>query len=91
MTKIQFEALSVSDKHNTLLAHGVYLMYRHSEDYTILLFQVEDFYVELYYQKNNETTLDFRVFASTDQLDPYFNQMPLSLARLTLQEAIFSY
>lgn len=84
----QFEALLSTDKYNYLLEQGVYLLYRHTEDYTILLFQLEVFYVELYYQKNDETTLDFQVFSSTDQLEPYFNQIPLSLAQLTLQEDV---
>ncbi len=77
MTANQFNTLSIQDKYNTLLERGAYLLYQHLENYTVLLFQLDTFYVEQYYAKSNEARLLFRTLETADQLEPYLNQIAI--------------
>jgi hypothetical protein len=43
-----------------------------------LLYQVNSFYVEVYYNKEYNPIKKFRSFSSTDELNPYLEQIDLN-------------
>ena len=52
---------------------GVYIEDRQDEEHRILLYQIDGFYVEVYYHKEYNVIRKFRPFASTEQLRPYLD------------------
>jgi len=77
MTASEFNIVSFEEQKATLLHQGVYLAYRHSSEHTVLLFQLEGFYVELYYHKKNEASLQIQTFTMVDALEPYLLQIEI--------------
>lgn len=58
---------------------GVLLGEREDEQYKIKLYQIDSFYVEAYYGKDNPSVVrEFRPFASTNPLAPYLDQINIS-------------
>lgn len=47
-------------------------------EHKILLYQIDGFYVEVYYNKEHNDIRKFRSFSSTNQLDPYLGQIDLT-------------
>jgi hypothetical protein len=64
--QLQFEALH---------KHGVYVGKRKAGEQTIVLFQLHDFYVEVYYKQYRRTIDHIVTSNSTDILQPYLNQI----------------
>jgi hypothetical protein len=44
---------------------------RSDDEHTILLYQVDSFYVEIYYHRENNVISKMRSFSNPDQLAPY--------------------
>lgn len=57
---------------------GVFLDDREDNEHEILLYQVDSFYVEVYYHKEFNAIRKFRAFSSIDQLDPYLDKIDLT-------------
>ena len=58
-----------------LLQFGVYLeLIRETPQFNIELYALNDFYVEIYFDKESEDPLSLKAFCSVDELEPY---MPL--------------
>ena len=57
---------------------GEFIGDRSDEEHNILLYQVDSFYVEVYYHREYNTIRRFRSFSSTTQLEPYLNQIDIS-------------
>lgn len=75
MTLFDFQLLPDADKIDLLYNQGVYLGKRKQNDVTILLFQVEGFYVEVFYKKYRKYVSRIYCFGSTSLLDPYLEQI----------------
>jgi hypothetical protein len=57
-----------------LLEFGVYLeLTRHTSQLNIELYAVNDFYVEIYLDKETEEPFSLRAFYSTYELEPYLS------------------
>lgn len=50
---------------------------REDAEHKILLYQVDRFYVEVYYHKEYNVIRKFMSFESTDQLEPYLQKIDL--------------
>ena len=57
---------------------GEFIADRRDEEHNILLYQIDSFYVEVYYHREYNTIRKFRSFSSTAQLEPYLNQIDIS-------------
>jgi len=53
MTLQHFNTLSQHKKHRKLLVNGVWLADRETEDSTVLLFQLDAFYVKIFFFKQD--------------------------------------
>lgn len=78
MTHQHFKTLSQDKKFRNLLVNGVCLASRDTEDNCILLFQLNDFYVEIYFDKQCDEIVHCRTFQDIDELTPYIEQIDIS-------------
>lgn len=76
MTLYQFNELDEMEQAEALWA-GVFLTDREDEEHRILLYQIDNFYVEAYYHKQHNVLVRFSSFSSIDLLDPYLDKIDL--------------
>jgi hypothetical protein len=75
MTLFEFQLLSLSDQARMLHEEGVYIGKRKEGNVTMLLYQLESFYVEVFYSKYRRYIEKIRSSGSTAMLDPYLGQI----------------
>jgi hypothetical protein len=73
-----FKVLSQDKKYRNLLLNGVCLASRDTEEHCVLLFQLSDFYVEIYFDKNCDEIMHCKSFQDTDELTPYIEHIDIS-------------
>ena len=78
MTLKHFKAVSQLKQRDLTIETGVFLAERHTEDFTIILYGIDAFYVELYYHNDTNEVGWLRYFNSTAELDPYLLDIDLS-------------
>jgi hypothetical protein len=79
MTFFDFQSLPVQEQVNILYYHGVYIGKRKAVRLTVLLYQLESFYVEVYYRKYRHQISSIRCSDSTSLLDPYLEQIEVEI------------
>ena len=79
MTLIEFQLLHIPDQISILYKHGVYIGKRKQGHLTILLYQLESFYIEVVYQMYRRYIAKIKCSGSTDILDPYLEQIDVEL------------
>ena len=77
MTLYEFNALDEMEQAEAVW-DGVFLGDRKDAEHRILLYQIDGFYVEAYYHMEYNVLSRFRSVSSTDQLDPYLNEIDLT-------------
>lgn len=75
MTMFEFGLLPDNEKIDILYNQGVYIGKRRVEKLSVLLYQLETFYVEVYYKKHRRHVTRVYCFSSTTLLDPYLEQI----------------
>ncbi len=71
----QFILLSEEEKASLLYEHGVYIGKRKLAATTVVLYQLEGFYAEVYYRQYRRIIECISCFAGTARLDPYLAQI----------------
>ena len=79
MTFCDFQSLPVQEQVNILYHQGVYIGKRKASRLTVLLYQLESFYVEVYYRKYRHLISCIRCSESTALLDPYLEQIEIEI------------
>lgn len=77
MTLYQFKSLSEGEQGEALWEHGVHIATRKSMFYTLALYQLEDFYVEVIYDGVANRIKKLKSFSSTTLLEPYLEQISI--------------
>ncbi len=75
MTTTYFEQLTEAEQTDAIWENGVFLYRRTESFYNILLFQVENFYTEIYYHSHFNVIIKIRSFSDTDLLMPYLDKL----------------
>lgn len=75
MTLQDFQLLPGDRQIDELYQSAVYLGKRKQASSIILLYQLESFYVEVYYRKYRSHVRHLHCFESTELLDPYLEQI----------------
>ncbi len=75
MNLFDFQLLPYHEKIDTLYEQGVYLGKRKMDDLTVLLYQLDGYYIEIFYKKHRCYVTKVNVFSSTSLLDPYLDQI----------------
>jgi len=74
MTLYLFNAMDEMEQAEAVWS-GTHIGSRQDEIHNILLYQIDSFYVEAYYNREHNELVRFRSFASPDQLLPYLGQI----------------
>ncbi len=83
MNLVDFKLLSDTEQLEILYRRGVYVGKRRKGQKTVLLYQLEGFYVELFYQKHRSVLSHLYCFSSTLRIDPYLDQVNVEAIILT--------
>lgn len=78
MTLHHFNALAQDRQRKALLHKGVFLADRLTETFCVYLFQVDKFYVEIFFIRENDEIVWIKSFESTDELEPYLEKINIS-------------
>lgn len=77
MTITDFSLLKLTDQLSLLYSDGIYLSKRKSERMTVMLFQFQNVYVEVFYIKYRRVVHHIGFSESTDILEPYLESIPI--------------
>lgn len=78
ITLYDFSVLSTAEQIDILYANGVYIGKTLKEDMNVVLYQLDAFYVEIYYRKYRCLVQRVRCFTSTMCLNPYLENMDVA-------------
>jgi hypothetical protein len=76
MTLYEFNQLDEMEQAEALW-NGVFIADREDDEHKILLYQIDGFYVEVFYHKEYNVIRRFRSFSSTNPLDPYLDKIDI--------------
>ena len=77
MTVQHINTLSGNIQYRNLLFNSAFLASRIVRDSSVLLFQREGYYIEIYFDLDGEIIIESRIFESTDELTPYLKEIKL--------------
>ncbi len=86
MTRQQFNTLSKERQQEVVLQLGMFLSERTDGSFEIMLYQLENFYVEVYLISLYNKVALFRSFEDTELLQPYLAKIDIS----ALLQEVFS-
>lgn len=78
MTLDQFTLLNEAKQAETLLERGIYLADRVYKNFSIILYQLDSFYVEVYHNLRFDIMQGMRCFQDDDALLPYLESIDIS-------------
>lgn len=84
MTFQQFRSLPKDVQRNVVKHQGVFLFGRTGVGVNVLLYQVESFYVEIYFDEKMSQAIELRCFNDTKYLEPYLRMVDVSEVQLLL-------
>lgn len=70
-----FRKMSPQDQHELVSREGVMLWERQSRNFSIYLFQLDGFYVELFFFKESGEFATIKPFDNMDELSPYLREI----------------
>lgn len=81
MKQSQFARLQKEEQINTIKKEGSFLFIRQECGIDIILYQIEGFYAEVYFEASKNNTVRIRSFDDTAALDTYLKEISLSEIR----------
>ncbi len=78
MTLYEFNLLSENQQTEVVWNEGDFVTDRQENGYSILLYQLYSFYVEIKYFTKANDFLVYRSFSNIDQLEPYLEEIDIS-------------
>jgi hypothetical protein len=85
MTLAQFNKLKIEEQQKAVLINGVFLGERKDPPLRMMLYDMESFYVEVFFLSRYNKVAWFNGFQSTKKLEPYLQKIDVSSI---LQEAL---
>jgi hypothetical protein len=77
MTLFEFRLLSDFEQRDLLYKQGTYIGKRKIYGLTVVAYQLENFYVEVFYTAYRKHINQIRCFLNTNRLEPYLEQMDI--------------
>jgi len=77
MTSSYFDQLNEATQTDVIWEKGVYLDRRKEGYHNVLLFQLDDFYTEIFYHTHFNVIIKISSFSDTDLLAPYLVKITL--------------
>lgn len=78
MTSAEFSLLTETKQTEILLEKGVFVAERMYKNFTIFLYQVDQFYVELYHNLRYNVIQGMRSFEDQEALEPFLREIDIS-------------
>jgi hypothetical protein len=78
MTMKHFDTLRKSPQFSHLLFEATYLAVKYWDLSSVLLFQLNNKYLELYFDREGKEIIDYQFFTDTAGLDPYLEEIDIS-------------
>jgi hypothetical protein len=78
MTLSEYNQLNPSEQFEALYDHGIHIADRADDQYCIILFQLDSFYIELYFHIEQNELKKLRCFSNIDFIKPYLEEIDLS-------------
>ena len=78
MNMNEFESMTGLEKIKVLAAHSVFLAKRYEGCFSISLYQIEGFYVEIYFHTGQFKFVNARTFNNTAELAGYLDNIDIS-------------
>lgn len=78
MTHQSFNNLYKDEQQDIVLRYGAFLAERREGNFRIMLYQLDNFYVEAYFYKKNKKVAWFRSFDANKNLQPYLKAIDIS-------------
>jgi hypothetical protein len=78
MTLSEYNFLDQAEQFEVLYNYGVHISDRADDDYCIILFQLDNFYIELYFHLELNSLKKFVSFSNVNFIEPYLEQIDLS-------------
>lgn len=78
MTLCEYNGLDQAEQFEALYNYGIHISDRADQEYCIILFQLDSFYVELYFHIEENALKKLRSFSNLDFIIPYLEQIDLS-------------
>ena len=82
MTLIQFDQKNENEQRELIKSRGVFMGSRMKGENKILLYQVDAFYIELFYHRLEEIRVPIRLlrtFEGVEYLDPYLKKIDIRM------------
>ncbi|GAC1419102.1 MAG: hypothetical protein NVS1B13_03440 [Flavisolibacter sp.] len=73
----EFILLNENEMKHTVLHRGILIAKRSSYNYLVFLFQLENYYIETFCNRDNQEIEEYRVFDNTKALNPYIENIAL--------------
>lgn len=73
-----FILLNVEEKKLIVLHQGILVAKRNNDDCIVFLFQLGNYYVETFCNRENRAIEEFRVFDNTRPLNPYLDAISIN-------------
>lgn len=78
MTHCEYNYLNQIEQFDALYHHGIHISDRADQEHCIILFQLHNFYVELYFHIEQNALKKIKSFSNVDFISPYLEQIDLS-------------
>lgn len=78
MTFSKFCAATLFVQRTVISFHGVLLMERRANNLNAMLYQVDDFYVEVFFKDNPSTIFLLKCYADTNGIEAYLNTIDIA-------------
>ena len=78
MTLQRYRALTQNKQNQKLLTEGVCIAERRMDEVHAFLFQIDSFYVEVFFNSDGSEVLFSRSFEGLDELEPYLQRIDIS-------------
>jgi hypothetical protein len=78
MTQFEFSVLDETTQAQALLDRGIFLIERSYKNFTIFLYQLDNFYVEVYHNIRYNVMQGMRSFEDDEALQPYLEDIDIS-------------
>ena len=78
MTLTEFSSLDESRQAEALIEGGVFLTERMYKNFSIFLYQLDDFYVEIYHNLKYNVMQGMRSFQDDEELEPFLESIDIS-------------
>lgn len=79
MTEKEFNELLDEDKYTAIYEQAIFQMYRQENGISYLLYQHEQFYIEVKYYVDEKEIASVQTFSSLHLLEPYLELIPIPL------------